>query len=158
MNSEFSDFPLSRDVIAEPAFRSIEEVLSIELNEFNGLGQHLLVDFSGCRSISKKADELEEVMLATARAIKATIVTSSFHEFNPQGLSGVVVIAESHLAVHTWPEHGAVCVDLFTCSSDMDAVAGLALMFETFDASTMQIQTVSRGQSPSGKTLNGDVK
>ncbi len=149
---------MSREVIDERVFRSVEEVLSIELKQFNGLGQHLLVDFSGCRSISKKADELEEVMLATARKIKATIVTSSFHEFNPQGLSGVVVIAESHLAVHTWPEHGVVCVDLFTCSNDMDAVAGLALLFETFDASTMQIQSVSRGRLPNGKTLNGDVK
>ena len=127
-------------------FLSLEEVQRIEPAEFEGLGQHLLIDFFDCAAIPTTAAELEQAMLETAVRINATVVTSSFHEFNPQGLSGVVVIAESHLAAHTWPEHNAICVDLFTCSQGMDSVAGLVFLFQEFGAGSMSTNTVCRGK------------
>lgn len=126
--------------------KNIAEVRAIELAEFKALGQHLLVDFEDCDSMVSSTEKLRQIMLESAREIKATIVNSSFHEFNPHGLSGVVVIAESHLAVHTWPEHRAVCVDLFTCSDEMDPVSGIAFLFESFAAGRMTLQTLSRGR------------
>jgi S-adenosylmethionine decarboxylase proenzyme len=60
-------------------------------------------------------------MREAARLAGATIVTEAFHLFNPHGVSGVVVIAESHLAIHTWPEYGYAAVDLFTCGDDVNS-------------------------------------
>jgi len=55
-------------------------------------------------------------MLAAAKESGATILGESFHQFSPQGVSGVIIIAESHLTVHTWPEHGYAGADIFTCA------------------------------------------
>ena len=112
----------------------------------DGLGMHVLADFGGCQIVPDKADDLEQTMVKAAELCKATVVNTTFHEFNPIGLSGVVVIAESHLAVHTWPEHGAVCIDLFTCSHEMDPTRALEFLFETFGARTMELERVTRGR------------
>lgn len=82
------------------------------------LGHHLLVEFSGCDPAAL-ADlaQVSAAMLQAAEASGATIVTHSFHHFSPHGVSGAVIIAESHLAIHTWPEHGFAAVDFFTCGT-----------------------------------------
>ena len=129
----------------ELKFRTVAELVATDPPAFRGLGQHLLVDFHDCKKIPQTADELEQLMLETAKLVKATVVTSSFHAFNPIGLSGVVVIAESHLAAHTWPEHNIVCIDLFTCSDQMKSNDGLAFMFESLQAASMSVKTVARG-------------
>ena len=63
---------------------------------------------------------IQKHMVAAAKAAKATVVNALFHKFNPYGVSGVVVIAESHLAIHTWPEYGFAAVDVFTCGPEVD--------------------------------------
>lgn len=85
------------------------------------LGKHLLVEYFGCNvaKISDR-DELRRLVLEATRLSGATIVTDVFHQFNPYGLSGVVVIAESHVAIHTWPEHACASLDVFTCGEKMD--------------------------------------
>jgi S-adenosylmethionine decarboxylase len=93
------------------------------------LGTHYLIELSECTG--RAIDELgvlRLLMIAAARAAGATIVNDVFHRFNPHGLSGVVVISESHLAVHTWPEHACASVDLFTCSPALDVEAMLAVL------------------------------
>ena len=85
------------------------------------LGRHILVELHECDcEILKNVKKVEEIMNAAAEAAKATIVKSVFHHFSPYGVSGVVVIAESHLAIHTWPEYGYAAVDLFTCGEEVD--------------------------------------
>ena len=54
-------------------------------------------------------------MNAAAIEMQATIVNSNFHHFNPYGVSGVIIIKESHLTIHTWPEYGYAAIDIFTC-------------------------------------------
>ena len=136
----------------ELRFQTVEEFASTDSPTFSGLGQHLIVDFHDCKQIPQSASELEKVMLETASVIEATVVTSSFHAFSPIGLSGVVVIAESHLAAHTWPEHEIVCIDLFTCSGKMKSNEGVAFLFESLKASSMSIRTVARGRKPADKS------
>lgn len=85
------------------------------------LGRHILVEFYGCDvNLLNKASAVKDVMEDAARAARATIVESFIHQFSPFGVSGVVVIAESHLTIHTWPEYGYAAVDLFTCGEDVD--------------------------------------
>lgn len=85
-------------------------------NGLSQLGKHLLVEFMDCDSnVLNNPERIEQYMKEAAEACGATIVQSCFHLFNPFGVSGVVVIAESHLAIHTWPEFGYAAIDLFTC-------------------------------------------
>jgi S-adenosylmethionine decarboxylase proenzyme len=79
-------------------------------------GNHLLVEYFGCeRAVLDDTGRIEDAMRRAAEAAGATVITTAFHRFAPQGVSGVVVIAESHLSIHTWPEHGYAAVDFYTC-------------------------------------------
>ncbi len=85
------------------------------------LGFHLLIEFYGCgHGILNDVGKIKNLMDEAAIVSGASIVESVFHRFDPHGVSGVVVIAESHLTIHTWPEYGYAAVDLFTCGEDVD--------------------------------------
>jgi S-adenosylmethionine decarboxylase proenzyme len=87
----------------------------------NALGTHLLIEFYNCdREVLNDEKAITKLFLEAARKAKATVVEQVFHKFNPHGVSGVVVISESHLAVHTWPEYGYAAVDVFTCGTEID--------------------------------------
>lgn len=79
-------------------------------------GVHIAMECAGCRSdLLTDADLLEKTMVDCARDAGATVVDSMIHSYNPAGLSGVVVISESHLAIHTWPDIGYASFDIYTC-------------------------------------------
>jgi S-adenosylmethionine decarboxylase proenzyme len=85
------------------------------------LGKQILVEFYECdREILNAEDLIAKAMVDACLKGKATVVTNSFHSFSPFGVSGVVVIAESHVAIHTWPEYGYAAVDSFTCGDSID--------------------------------------
>jgi len=85
------------------------------------LGTQVLADFYECEEDElKDSAKIQEIMLEAARIAKCTIVTHTFHTFSPYGVSGAVIVAESHLAIHTWPEHRYAAVDIFTCSDSME--------------------------------------
>jgi spermidine synthase len=87
----------------------------------NSLGRHILVEFIGCHSdVLDDVSLIEKAMTEAAQRAGATVINSTFHHFSPQGVSGVVVIQESHLAIHTWPEYQYAAVDLFTCGDSVD--------------------------------------
>lgn len=86
-----------------------------------GLGLHILMEFYDCSpTVLDDEKRLEELMLGAAEKASATIIKSVFHKFSPQGVTGVIVVAESHLAIHTWPENQYAAVDFFTCNDKMD--------------------------------------
>lgn len=85
------------------------------------LGKQILIEFYGCDvNLLNKPAALKEMLEDAARAARCTIIETLIHQFNPYGVSGVVVISESHLAIHTWPEYGYAAVDIFTCGEDVD--------------------------------------
>jgi S-adenosylmethionine decarboxylase len=80
------------------------------------LGRHLLLELYECdREFLDQKDSIRDALVSAAREAGATVVETVFHRFSPQGVSGVVVIAESHVTVHTWPEQGYAALDVFTC-------------------------------------------
>jgi S-adenosylmethionine decarboxylase proenzyme len=86
----------------------------------DALGRHLLLELKGCdKEVLNDTGFLREVLLAAAGESGATVLGESFHHFNPQGVSGVVIIAESHLCIHTWPEYGYAAADIFTCGNSV---------------------------------------
>ncbi len=109
------------------------------------LGRHLLAELSGCDAASLADLELvTRAMLQAAQASGATIMTHSFHHFSPHGVSGAVIIAESHLAIHTWPEYSFAAVDFFSCGGvDMDR--GLAVLKDAFGAKEETRLELERG-------------
>ena len=86
------------------------------------LARHTLIDLHGCdRDLLNAPDTLKQLLLEAIRRGHGTVVTDVFHTFNPHGVTGVVVIAESHVAIHTWPEHGYAALDIFSCGTKLDA-------------------------------------
>jgi len=85
------------------------------------LGRHITIEYYDCASdVLLDKVRVEKILLKAARESGATIISSSFHQFEPQGVSGVVIIAESHFTVHAWPEHDYAAVDIFTCADNID--------------------------------------
>lgn len=110
------------------------------------LGIHILVEYYNCnKEILKNVEIIEQSMLIAAKESKATIVESVFHQFNPWGVSGAVIIAESHLTIHTWPEHAYAAVDLFTCG-DIDYEAGLNTLKVFLESKRCEVKKMFRGE------------
>jgi len=109
------------------------------------LGNHILVEFMNCDPhIMNDVVAIERDMVAAAQKAGATVINSTFHHFSPFGVSGVVVIQESHLAIHTWPEYGYAAVDLFTCG-EMDAWISFDFLKEAFKAKSYSAIEMKRG-------------
>lgn len=99
--------------------------MEVTNNHFDGteeyLGRHVLAEFFDCDpNMLNNKDRIENNMVDAAIECGATVVQKCFHMFSPYGVSGVVIIAESHLSIHTWPELGYASVDLFTCGTKCD--------------------------------------
>ncbi|MCK5454668.1 MAG: S-adenosylmethionine decarboxylase proenzyme [Calditrichia bacterium] len=113
----------------------------------NALGRHILAEFFNCdREILNDSGEIEILMKKAALACGATIISSVFHTFNPHGVSGVVVIAESHLAIHTWPEYGYAAVDVFTCGNLVDPNTAIQSVQNSVRADKMESKEFIRGE------------
>lgn len=114
------------------------------------LGRHLIVEFTECdRELLDNTELLEAHMKEAVRRSGATIVQSVFHRYNPHGVSGVIVIAESHLSIHTWPEYGYAAVDFFTCGESVDPYRAFEYMREALGAESV-VSELRRG-IPSGQ-------
>lgn len=110
------------------------------------LGIHLVVELVGCPFEHINDVKLvEKTLVAAARRAKATILNTSFHQFSPQGVSGVVVLAESHMSIHTWPELGYAAVDVFTCGNRAMPQRAVDHLVARFKPTHVSQQTIRRG-------------
>jgi S-adenosylmethionine decarboxylase len=110
------------------------------------LGRHLLVELYHCDSkVIGDVRQIEEIMVGAAKAAKAHIVDVVFHNFNPNGVSGVVVIAESHLSIHTWPEYNFASIDIYTCGSTVNPWKAYDYLHKHFKAANVTAMEMKRG-------------
>ena len=110
------------------------------------LGHHLILELYGCSPTAlSSVAQVQEVMLKAARGAGATVIDSIFHSFKPYGVSGVVVIAQSHFAIHTWPAHRYASADLFTCGESIKPWKALNAIKKLFKASRFSVVTMERG-------------
>lgn len=108
-------------------------------------GQHLLVEYFGCDpQVLNDPVGVEETMREAAVAAGANIVASAFHQFAPQGVSGVIMVEESHLSIHTWPETGYAAVDFYTCGQCLPERSHRMLL-SALRASGAEVMLVERG-------------
>lgn len=112
----------------------------------DALGRLVLAEAFGCdRHVLDDIREVRAVLVEAAKVAGAEILQVSFHRFQPQGVSGVVVISESHLAVHTWPEIGYAAIDVFTCGDKVDPWTACRHITSRFKASTVTTNEIKRG-------------
>lgn len=112
----------------------------------SALGRHILVEYIGCSSdILNDVSVIEKGMVDAAQEAGATVINSTFHHFSPFGVSGVVVIQESHLAIHTWPEYQYAAVDLFTCGDSVDPWVSFDKLKKVFKAQNHSALEMQRG-------------
>jgi spermidine synthase len=112
----------------------------------NSLGRHILVEFIGCSpEVLDDVTVIEKSMIDAAQEAGATVINSTFHHFSPYGVSGVVVIQESHLAIHTWPEYQYAAVDLFTCGDGVDSWKSFDWLRKAFQAKNYSVLEMYRG-------------
>lgn len=110
------------------------------------LGRHVLLDLFDCAlDAINNLETARSVLVEAARRAQATIVDVIFHKFNPVGLSVIVMIAESHLSIHTWPEHRYAAVDIFSCGENMQVEVAAAYIVEQFKPGRTSIIEVKRG-------------
>ena len=110
------------------------------------LGRHLIVEMYGCNvDILNDKTQIEDHMFQAIQASGATIIFPFFHQFSPYGISGVIVIAESHVAIHTWPEYGYAAVDIFTCGETIDPQIVADQLREMLEVREISVQEIKRG-------------
>jgi S-adenosylmethionine decarboxylase len=115
-------------------------------DEEPALGSHLLIEMFGCDQKSLEEEKsVGNAMRDAADESKATIVAQSFHEFKPFGVSGAVIIQESHYTIHTWPEHGYAAIDLFYCGGTVLVHRAVEVLRERFKPTRIKFLVVRRG-------------
>jgi S-adenosylmethionine decarboxylase proenzyme len=111
------------------------------------LGSQVVLDLYDCET--DHLDDLEWVratLESAARVAGATIVEVVFHRFSPWGISGVIVIAESHLAIHIWPEHRYAAIDVFTCGKSVQTELASAFLARAFCSRRSVERRFTRGE------------
>ncbi len=112
----------------------------------SALGRHILAEFYGCpEEILEDLEQIKQSMVAAALEAGAEVRETVFHQFSPQGVSGVVVISESHLAIHSWPEYGYAAVDVFTCGQTVNPWVSCNYLKQAFSARNMSAREIKRG-------------
>ncbi len=112
----------------------------------NALGKHLLLELKDCdKGVLNDVSLLRGALLAAASECGATVLGESFHRFSPQGVSGVVIIAESHLFIHTWPEYGYAAADIFTCGNSVQPERAAEILIRKLGSENHSMVEVRRG-------------
>lgn len=110
------------------------------------LGRHLIAELYECdEEILNDVQMIEYHMKKAAIECGATIVTSTFHRFLPHGVSGAIIISESHLAIHTWPEYNYASLDIYTCGDSVDPWMALDYLKEVFRSKRQEMEEYKRG-------------
>lgn len=144
-----------------PDLRLTLEAVKMTLANRFTLGRHILAEFYDCDpNVLNNVTMIEDNMVEAARVAGATIVQKNFHHFSPYGVSGVVVIAESHLAIHTWPEYGYAAIDLFTCGDSVDPMISYNHLKEHLCSKTAFYSELQRGMlsSEDGRLMKTPFK
>ena len=110
------------------------------------LGTHLLVELNECdATLLDDMALVKQALLDAADEAGATIVGEVFHKFSPVGVTGIVCIAESHISIHTWPEHAYAAVDIFTCGENFKPMEAAQFIAESLQARHCNVMEVQRG-------------
>ncbi|MPZ13724.1 MAG: adenosylmethionine decarboxylase [Chloroflexi bacterium] len=109
-----------------------------------GVGTHLVLELWGCSNLDS-ASVVEQALRDVVDATKVTLLDLHVYPFSPVGVTGVAVVSESHIMIHTWPEHGYAAVDVFTCGEERDLSGAVGAVREHFSPERVQMMHIVRG-------------
>lgn len=116
-------------------------------------GRHLLLELSGCSAVALNDREVvRSALRAAAVAAGAVIVSEALHGFSPHGLTALVLLAESHISIHTWPEAGYAAVDIYTCGDCRPELA-VDVLSRDLQAEQVEVLWIDRGLVAAGKMV-----
>ena len=117
------------------------------------IGKHLVVELSNCNPhILSNPKLLETILITAALRSKAEVLKSFFHQFpTTGGVTAIVIISESHIALHTWPEYRYAALDIFTCGQSANPWDGLKVIINKLEAKNTFITNLVRGEKSDGK-------
>lgn len=116
------------------------------------LGKHIILEMWGCsKNVIDSIDQVKDALTKTAEAAKANLVNVVCHRFSPYGITGVAVLAESHISVHTWPEYEYAAVDIFICGSVVNSQDAASYITQAFHAKDISLLELKRGDLLSKK-------
>ncbi len=122
------------------------EILEFQGKEYSPLGRHIIAELYNCDSrVLSDVERIKEVFLEAARKANMNVIKYDFHHFRPFGVSGVVIVSESHLAVHTWPEFGYAAVDIYVCGDESEPWEAYKVIFEGLGAKNATAMEIKRG-------------
>jgi S-adenosylmethionine decarboxylase len=110
------------------------------------IGHHYIVEASGCDpKIISSVEKVQQILVKAAETAGAQVWSVSVNRFPPNGVSGVIVISESHISTHTWPEFGYGALNFYTCGKAIDSKKAVFYAVEEFGAKTCHITEITRG-------------
>jgi len=110
------------------------------------LGKHILLDLYNCELESlNNVETIEKILEKSAKEANTTILQKSFHKFNPHGISGFILIAESHLSIHVWPEYRYAAIDIYTCGDKAMPEKAMKVLIEEFKPKSFSMVKHDRG-------------
>lgn len=113
-----------------------------------GLGRQLVVELWDCARWVDDPDALRAALTEAVKRAGATLIDVQVHPFNPHGVSGMALLAESHISVHTWPELGYVALDVFTCGERVRPEAAVEVFRDLFAPHQVSVVEIQRGVRP----------
>jgi S-adenosylmethionine decarboxylase len=108
------------------------------------VGRHMILELWGCQNLNS-TEIVERALRDVVRTCNLTLLDLNVYPFTPIGVTGVAVVTESHVMIHTWPEYGYAAVDVFTCGEAADPQAALPTLREHFSPERVQIMEINRG-------------
>ncbi len=116
------------------------------MNALNTIGYHYIVEAAGCDGATiGSTDRMREILTEAARVGGMGVRTSYFYRFSPTGVSGVVIVSESHISIHTWPERGYAALDVFVCGEDAKPEDAIHYIITNMGSTDAHVTEIKRG-------------
>ncbi len=125
---------------------------------FGTMGRHIIADLSGCNSqLISSVDFVKKTLEEAVVKAKATIISSRFHQFTPIGVSGIILLSESHCSIHTWPEEGYAAIDIYTCGEHVFPQVACDHIAEQLEAIEVHFSSLERGLKKAKKSYRHEL-
>jgi len=111
------------------------------------ISSHIVSDMWNCQNLSDEIEPLENIMLNACHVANATVLGVSSHKFEPQGVTIMILLAESHISLHSWPEYNYVAIDVFTCGKEMDPRGAVEYIENALKPAKTETRRLIRGKN-----------
>ena len=122
------------------------------------VGIHIIADMYGVNpALLARVEKMKEIFEGAVKFAKLSKISSDYYQFRPEGASGIVLIAESHLSFHSWPEYGLVTLDIYTCGDPQQAELAYEYIKERLNPSRVDLVRIDRGVEFENEKANIEI-